>query len=86
MVNINLGRYKNIFGEPGKGVHSYRLFNLAIVDVVSTFLLSLFILLFFKNKTINNYLYITLLCFLLGIIMHRIFQVRTTIDKMIFVR
>jgi hypothetical protein len=25
-------KYKNIFGEEGKGVHSYRIFNIAIVD------------------------------------------------------
>lgn len=85
MVNNGLGRYKNIFGEPGKGVHSYRIFNLAIVDVVSTFLLSLFIWSFFKNKTFNNYLYITIFCFFLGIVMHRLFQVRTTVDKILFV-
>ena len=27
-------QYKNIFGEVGKCIHSYRLCNIAIVDVV----------------------------------------------------
>jgi hypothetical protein len=28
--------YRYIFGKEGEGVHSYRLLNIAIVDVVST--------------------------------------------------
>ena len=84
MFDGSLKRYKNIFGEPGKGVHSYRLFNLAIVDVISTFFLSLFIWLFFKNRTLNNYVYITLFCFFLGILLHHLFGVKTTVDKIIF--
>jgi len=84
MFNGILTRYKNIFGEPGKGVHSYRVFNLAIVDVISTFLLSLFIWSFFKNRTLNYYIYITIICFLLGIFLHHLFGVKTTIDKVIF--
>ena len=29
-------KYKNIFGEPRKGVHSYRLFDFAIIDFIFT--------------------------------------------------
>jgi hypothetical protein len=83
-MNNPLCRYKNIFGEPGKGVHSYRIFNIAIVDVVSTFFLSLFIWSFLKNRTLSNYISITLYCFILGIILHHLFCVRTTVDKFIF--
>lgn len=36
---MNLCKYKNILGEPGKGVHSYRIFNIAIVDVLLTLIL-----------------------------------------------
>ena len=25
---------KHLFGEPGKGVHSYRIFNIAYIDVI----------------------------------------------------
>ena len=31
-----LCKYKDIFGKVGEGLHSYRLFNIAIVDVIST--------------------------------------------------
>ena len=30
-----LCKYKNALGVPGKGIHSYRICNLAIVDIIS---------------------------------------------------
>ena len=33
---MSLCEYKDFFGESGKGVHSYRIFNIAIVDVIMT--------------------------------------------------
>jgi hypothetical protein len=33
---MSLCEYKDYFGESGKGVHSYRIFNFAIVDVMMT--------------------------------------------------
>ena len=36
-------KYKDILGKPGEGVHSYRLFDIAIIDVVLTIGLALFI-------------------------------------------
>ena len=74
-------KYKNIFGKVNEGVHSYRIFNIAIVDVISTILLS-FIIKFFVPKIKLIYIIFTL--FLLGIILHRLFCVKTTIDKLLF--
>jgi hypothetical protein len=75
-----LCKYKNILGEPGKGIHKYRIFNIAIVDVLLTILLALFI-----SYIIKTNFWITLLVvFLIGIITHRIFCVKTTIDKTLF--
>jgi len=31
-------KYKNILGEPNKGVHSYKILNIAVVDVVLIFI------------------------------------------------
>jgi hypothetical protein len=48
---MDLCKYKNILGEPGKGIHSYRLFGVAIADVIMTIiaaaLISYFFTLFF---------------------------------------
>ena len=71
---------KDIFGKPGQGAHSYRLFNIAIIDVILTILLALLISYLFDL----SYLKTTLILFLFGIIFHRLFCVRTTIDKLLF--
>ena len=78
---MGLCQYKNILGKVGEGIHSYRLFNVAIVDLVFTILGAFAIHYFFpRYKTI----YIFLFLFLLGIFMHRLFCVRTTLDKLLF--
>ena len=77
---MSLCKYKDILGVPGKGVHSYRIFNIAIVDVIMTIIGAFLISYFFKL----SFLYTTIFLFILGIILHRIFCVRTTIDKLLF--
>jgi hypothetical protein len=74
-------KYKNIFGEVNQGIHSYRLFNIAIVDFIFTILFGLILHIIFPNF---NLVYTLIILFLLGIIAHRIFCVRTTIDKLLF--
>jgi hypothetical protein len=77
---MNLCKYKDLLGEPGKGIHSYRIFNIAIADVVLTILAAL--LISFLAKV--SLMWTLLILFLLGIILHRIFCVKTTIDILIF--
>jgi len=76
-----LCKYKNILGKVNEGPHSYRIFNIAIVDVLLTVVAAFIIYLFFPK---SNFFYILLLLFLIGIILHYIFCVRTTIDKLLF--
>jgi len=73
-------KYKNALGKPGKGIHSYRFFGLAIFDVVLTIIAAILISYFFKLALF----YTTICLFILGIILHRIFCVRTTVDKILF--
>jgi uncharacterized membrane protein YcaP (DUF421 family) len=77
---IDLCKYKNSLGIPNKGIHSYRLFGLAIADVIMTIILALIISYFSKW----NVIYVLLTLFVLGIFLHRLFCVRTTIDKLLF--
>jgi hypothetical protein len=77
---LTLCKYKDILGVPNQGVHSFRIFNIAIVDVLLTILAAFIISYFLKT----NLLYTLLFMFILGIISHRIFCVRTTIDKLLF--
>ncbi len=75
-------KYKDILGKPKTGLHSYRVFNIAIMDVVFTFLFAKFIQTYIMKET--DYLLILFFSFILGIILHRIFCVRTTVDKLLF--
>lgn len=77
---MSLCKYKNILGIPRKGIHSYRLFGVAIADVIMTIVAAFLISYFFKYSFLTTL--ITL--FILGIILHRVFCVRTTIDKVLF--
>jgi hypothetical protein len=75
-----LCKYRHIFGEEGKGVHSYRIANIAVVDLGLTLLVGLFISKWFR---VNLYwTWLTLI--VLGILVHRLFCVDTTINQMIF--
>jgi hypothetical protein len=76
-----LCKYKDIFGKAGEGAHSYRIFNVAVVDVILTIVAAFIIHLFIPKY---SFIYILILLFITGIIMHRLFCVRTTIDKLLF--
>ena len=53
---MTLCKYRNLLGEVGKGVHSYRIFDIAIVDVLLTFIGAYIIYIF---NTENNYFIIS---------------------------
>ena len=75
-----LCQFRNLFGQPGKGAHKYRIANIALVDLLGTLLLAYIIHLY----TVYSFPIILAGVFLLGIIAHRLFCVRTTIDKLLF--
>jgi hypothetical protein len=77
---IDLCKYKNALGVPGKGIHSYRLGGIAIADVIMTIIGAFIISLISGWK----FIYTLLGLFILGIIIHKLFCVNTTIDKMLF--
>ena len=75
-------KYKDILGKPGKGLHSYRVYNIAIIDVLLTFLLAKFIQYYILEE--YDFCLILCCCFIAGIVIHRVFCVRTTVDKLLF--
>lgn len=75
-------KYKDVLGIPKTGLHSYRVFNIAVMDVLFTFIFAKFIQVYIMKET--DYLLILLFSFILGIILHKIFCVRTTVDKLLF--
>jgi hypothetical protein len=77
---MNLCKYKNLIGMPNEGIHSYRVLNLAIIDIIITIIFAILISYFFKI----SFVFTLISVFIFGIIIHRLFCVRTTIDKLLF--
>jgi hypothetical protein len=66
-------KHKDIFGKPNEGVHSVRLFDFAVIDVIMTFIGAYFISQYYKK----NVWLIFLLSFICGQIFHALFCVKT---------
>ena len=75
-----LCKYKDAFGKIGTGIHSYRIFDIAILDFGVTAIVAYIITLITGVK----FIYSAVGLFILGIFVHRLFCVRTTIDKLLF--
>ena len=75
-------KYKDVLGKPNTGLHSHRVFNISVIDVLLTILGAKFIQ-YYMMKDTDFWIILTVL-FILGIIIHRIFCVKTTIDKLLF--
>jgi len=71
---------KNLIGTVNKGVHKYKIFNIAVFDVIVTIISAKLIAVLFKK-----YFICILLCLLkLSIVVHRWKGVRTTVDRFLF--
>jgi uncharacterized membrane protein len=80
MPSLNLCRYKDIFGRPREGAHAYRLFDIAVVDVAATVFVAFLIARIFSLSFWKSLVAL----FIIGILSHRAFCVRTTVDKWVF--
>ena len=73
-------KYKDALGKPKHGVHAYRFFGVAIVDVLMTVVGAGLLAWGFGWS-----FWVTLGgLFVLGIVLHRLFCVRTTLDQFFF--
>ena len=78
MVNIcPLSKYKDIFGKPRTGIHKYRFFDVAIIDVIGTIIIACII----TYITEIPLLMTTSSLLKLGFILHIIFGVETNTTK-----
>lgn len=69
--------FKDIFGKPGEGVHSYRIFGMAAVDWITTILGAM--LLAWKTET--NFFIVFAGLVVLGEVLHWYFCVDTAVMK-----
>lgn len=82
---MDLCKYSKLFGDPKKGIHSYRIFDIAIADVIQTIIGA--IIFYYISKFLKwniNFYYILASLFIIGIISHKLFCVDTTINRLIF--
>lgn len=77
---MKLCEYKDIFGRPKEGAHSFRLWNVAMVDLVLTVMFAYY----FARRYDYKFVYVLGVTLLSGIITHRLFCVNTTINETIF--
>ena len=80
---MSLCKYKNMFGVPRTGIHTLRdpFFDIAINDVAVVVVSAYIINMYFTNY---SFLYILIIILMIGILAHRAFCVRTTVDKFLF--
>ena len=70
-------KYKNIFGEVGKGVHQYKFLNTALVDYVVTILGAILL----TYLTDIPLVLTTIGILILGVVCHILFGVETNVTK-----
>lgn len=78
-IIMSLCKFNEYFGKPKSGVHRYRIFNIAIIDVLFT-VIGAYVMSYYLKL---NFIITLSSLFLLGIILHRLFCVRTTVDLFI---
>ena len=66
-------QFRNIFGSPRMGIHSYRIFDVAIVDVIGTVLMAWGI----STVTPWGFGFVLIALLVLGHILHNLFCVET---------
>jgi hypothetical protein len=78
---MNLCKYKNVIGEPNTGLRKkYRIFDVAVIDTVVT-LLAVYLISYFSGY---SFLYTLVITFVIMVISHRLFCVRSTTDRWLF--
>lgn len=75
-----LCKYKDLFGKPNEGLRKYRIAGIAIMDTVVVILIGII----FSYMTGAPLLPTLAVLFISGIIAHRLFCVRTGIDRILF--
>lgn len=80
MSDSDLCKYRDALGVPGQGAHAYRFMGIAIVDLVLTLVAAILI----ARLAGWSFIYVLAGLLGLGVALHRIFCVRTTVDRLLF--
>ena len=81
LLDTGLKRFfDKTIGVPNVGIHSYRIFNIAYMDVIVVLISAILIAWAMKWSYIKTIIGV----FIFGVIVHRMFCVRSAVDKFIF--
>ena len=75
-----MNMYTMASSVPNTGIHSIRLFNIAIIDVLLTVIVAYILSLYIGY----SFWLILGVSFILGIVIHRLLNIQTTIDRILF--
>ena len=76
-MSCPFSKFKDIFDKPNKGVHSFRLFDLPLVDYICSIILALIITYITKIP----FELIIIIVLITGIVCHYLFGVETNLMK-----
>lgn len=74
--NTNACAYRNYFGAPRTGLHRYRLFNIALVDVAATLVLA-------RMISSKHWLLVSGILIAISIPVHKVFCVDSTLTQLV---
>ena len=72
-------KYRHIFGREGEGVHSYRLFNIAIIDLVMTAIGAYALAWYLESSPVGVFIVLMVI----SLFAHKAFCVETTLTKLV---
>ena len=72
--------FDKIIGVPNVGIHSYRIFDIAYMDIIVVLIGSIFLAWLLSWSYVKTIIGM----FVFGIVVHRVLDVRTTVDKWLF--
>lgn len=75
---VDFCKYRHVFGIERQGVHRYRLFNIAIVDMVLTIIAAVALALPL------HFIAVFFILLVIATLLHRLFCVDTTITRFVF--
>jgi accessory gene regulator protein AgrB len=73
-------KYKNAFGKPNEGIHSFRFIGISVIDVLVVVGVAYLI----SHFSGYNFWIVLAISFFTGIFVHRLFCVRSAVDKALF--
>lgn len=76
-------QYKDIFGKPNEGIHSWKILGFAMVDTLLTLLAAYFIAKYFDLKGVVGILFVFVALLIFSVLIHKLFCVETHLTKLL---